>query len=121
MVSACLPSDAFCNTYCLTWVFLTLDVGYLFTAAPAKCSPCSLPWTRGISSWPPLLTLNVEQLLSVLLLPLIHHSLDVGLLLSAATPDLDYTKVIKILKLMSINTTVKNSVYNCIWNHEKRG
>ena len=24
------------NTYCLTWVSLTLDVGYLFTAAPAK-------------------------------------------------------------------------------------
>ena len=23
-----------CNTYCLTWVSLTLDVGYLFTAAP---------------------------------------------------------------------------------------
>ena len=37
------------NTYRLTWVSLTLDVGYLFTAAPAKCSLCSLPWTRGIS------------------------------------------------------------------------
>ena len=41
------------NTYHLTWVSLTLDVGYLFTAAPAKCSQCSLPWTRGISSPPP--------------------------------------------------------------------
>ena len=49
-----------CNTYRLTWVSLTLDLGYLFTAAPAKHSRCSLPWTRGISSWPPLLTLNVE-------------------------------------------------------------
>ena len=39
-----------CNTYRLTWVSLTLDVGYLFIAAPAKCSRCSLPWTRGISS-----------------------------------------------------------------------
>ena len=38
------------NTYCLTWVSLTLDVGYLFTAAPAKHSRCSLPWMRGISS-----------------------------------------------------------------------
>ena len=28
-----------CNTYHLTWVSLTLDVGYL------------LPWTWGISSW----------------------------------------------------------------------
>ena len=26
------------NTYHLTWVSLTLDVGYLFTAAPAKQS-----------------------------------------------------------------------------------
>ena len=38
-----------CNTYHLTWVSLTLGVGYLFTAAPAKHSRCSLPWTRGIS------------------------------------------------------------------------
>ena len=36
-----------CNTYHLTWVSLTLDVGYLFTAAPAKRNHCSLPWTRG--------------------------------------------------------------------------
>ena len=34
MVSVCLPSDASCNTYHLTWVSLTLDVGYLLTAAP---------------------------------------------------------------------------------------
>ena len=27
-----------CNTYRLTWVSLTLDVGYLFMAAPAKHS-----------------------------------------------------------------------------------
>ena len=39
MVSVCLSS---CNTYHLTWVSLTLDVGYLFTAAPAKHSCCSL-------------------------------------------------------------------------------
>ena len=38
-----------CNTHHLTWVSLTLGVGYLFTAAPAKLSHCSLPWTRGIS------------------------------------------------------------------------
>ena len=47
-----------CNTYHLTWVSLTLDVGYLFTAAPAKHSHCSLPWTRGISSLPPFLTFS---------------------------------------------------------------
>ena len=34
------------NTYRLTWVSLTLDVGSLFTAAPAKHSHCSLPWTK---------------------------------------------------------------------------
>ena len=36
------------------------DVGYLFTATPAKCSCCSLPLTRDISSPPPFLTFNVE-------------------------------------------------------------
>ena len=33
-------------------------------AAPAKRSPCSLPWTRGMSSLPLLLTLDVGYLLS---------------------------------------------------------
>jgi len=42
------------NTYCLTWVSLTLDVEYLFTAAPAKHSHRSLPWTWGSSSQPHL-------------------------------------------------------------------
>ena len=52
-----MPSS---NTYRLTWVSLTLDVGYLFMAAPAKHSHSSLPWTSNISSRPPILTLNVE-------------------------------------------------------------
>ena len=30
----CLPSDASCSTYSLTWVSFTLDMGYLLTAAP---------------------------------------------------------------------------------------
>ena len=34
------------NTYCLTWVSLTLNVGHLFMVAPAKRGLCSLPWTR---------------------------------------------------------------------------
>ena len=34
------------NTYHLTWDFLTLDVGYLFMASPAKHSCCSLPWMK---------------------------------------------------------------------------
>ena len=50
-----MPSQ---NTYHLTWVSLTLDIGYLFTAAPAKRSRCSLPWTRCISSQ--FLTFNME-------------------------------------------------------------
>ena len=49
------------NTYHLTWVSLTLDVGYLFTAAPAKQSKAQ----------PLLLTL------------------DEGYLLTAAPPDLE--------------------------------
>ena len=36
-----------------------MDVGDLFTAAPAKRSCYSLPWTRGISSPLPLLTLKL--------------------------------------------------------------
>ena len=40
------------SAYCLTWVSLTLDVGYLFMAAPAKCSLCSLPCMWGSSSLP---------------------------------------------------------------------
>ena len=68
------------NTYHLSWVFLSLDVRYLFTAAPVKRSRCTLPWTRGISSLLPLLTLNVEWLLSALLRPHSHHSLDVDIL-----------------------------------------
>ena len=40
-VSVCLPSDALLQHLPLTWVSLTLDVGYLFKAAPAKCSRCS--------------------------------------------------------------------------------
>ena len=47
------------NTYRLSWVSLTLDVGYLLMAAPAKRICCSLPWTRGISSPLPLLTLKL--------------------------------------------------------------
>ena len=43
----------------LTGISLTLDVGYLFKAAPAKHSHCSLGWMCGISSWPLLLTICV--------------------------------------------------------------
>jgi len=42
----------FLSAYHLIWVSLTLDVAYLFTAAPAKHSCCSLPWMWGSSSQP---------------------------------------------------------------------
>ena len=47
-----------------------MGVGYLFTAALAKLSLCSLPWMRGISSLPPFVTFNVRWLLYTLL----HHA-----------------------------------------------
>ena len=47
---------------------LTLGVGYLFTAAPAKHSRCSLPWKRGISLPPPFLTFIPRQFLAMLIL-----------------------------------------------------
>ena len=54
------------RAYRLTWVSLTLDMGYLYTAAPVKHSCCSLPLMWGISPWPQLLTLDVGYLLSLL-------------------------------------------------------
>ena len=39
------------SAYHLGGVSVTLDVGYLFSAVPAKRSHCSLPWTWSISSW----------------------------------------------------------------------
>ena len=40
------------SAYCLTGVSLTLDMGYVFTATPAKHSHCSWPWMWGISCQP---------------------------------------------------------------------
>ena len=57
-----------CNTYCLTCVSLTLDEGYLLTAAPPDLE-------RGTA---PLALLCLRS----------HCSLDVGLLLLATAPDL---------------------------------
>ena len=53
-----------CSTYRLTGDSLTLDVGYLLMTGPAKYSRRPWPWTWGISSWPPLLTLDMGYLLS---------------------------------------------------------
>ena len=56
MVLVCLPSDALLQHLSSYLGPLTLGVGYLFKAAPAKHSCCSLPWMRGVSSPPPFLT-----------------------------------------------------------------
>ena len=52
------------SVYHLTWVSLTLDMGYLFMAAPVKWNRCSLPQTWGVSPQPRLLTLEVGYVLS---------------------------------------------------------
>ena len=77
-----------CNTYLLTSVSLTLCVGYLFMAAPAKCSHCSLPWMRGISLLPPLPDLQCGIAPLALLRLRSHGSLDVRLVLPATAPGL---------------------------------
>ena len=87
-----------CNTYYLTWVSLTLAWGYLFTAAPAKHSRCSLPWTRGISLLPPFLpstwdsstrpSCAVQPPLLGLILLAAGAGLGCGWLLPAAAPGL---------------------------------
>ena len=51
-----------CNTYCLTWVSLTLDVGYLFTAAPAKPLLLTLHEQYLLTAAPPDLARGVAPL-----------------------------------------------------------
>ena len=42
MVSVCLPSETSCNTYHLTWVSLTLDVGVSLHSCSSKEQPLLL-------------------------------------------------------------------------------
>ena len=63
------------GVYHLIGVSLTLDVEYLFTDAPEKHSHCSLPWTWGISSQPPLLILDVGYHLSAAPVPSVQPTL----------------------------------------------
>ena len=74
-----------CNTYHLTWVSLTLGVGYLFMAAPAKHSRCSLPWTRGISL---AAVPDLQRGIALLGPPVPAQPLLLGLLLLATSPGL---------------------------------
>ena len=62
MVSVCLPSDASCNTYCLTWVSLTLDKGYLLTAVPPGLEHGVAPLDPPVPMQPPLLGRGVQEI-----------------------------------------------------------
>ena len=62
MVSVCLPSDASRNTYRLTWVSLTLVVGYLFTAAPPGLEGGVAPLGPPVPLQPPLLGRGVQEI-----------------------------------------------------------
>ena len=88
MVSVCLPSDALLQHLPSHLGFSYLGQGYLFMAAPAKCSRCSLPWTRGY-----LLTAAVPDLqrgIAPLGPPVPAQPLLLGLLLPAAGPGLGH-------------------------------
>ena len=50
------------NTYHLTWVFLTLDVGYLLTAAPPDLECGVAPLGPSAPKQPPLLGHGVAPL-----------------------------------------------------------
>ena len=58
----CLPSDASCNTYCLTWVSLTLDKGYLLTAVPPGLEHGVAPLDPPVPMQPPLLGRGVQEI-----------------------------------------------------------
>ena len=51
-----------CNTYHLTWVSLTLDVGYLFTAAPVQSLLLTLDEGYLLTTAPPDLERGVALL-----------------------------------------------------------
>ena len=104
MVSVCLLSDASCNTYHLTLVSLTLDMGYLFMASPESVAAAPYlgwgvsphGWTFWLWRWSSssrpscaraaaTLTLSLWKLLSAATL-----TFGVGLLLSGTSPDLGH-------------------------------
>ena len=62
MVSVCLPSDGLLQTYRLAWVSLTLDKGYLLTAAPPNLERGVAPLGPPALAQPPLLGHGVAPL-----------------------------------------------------------
>ena len=100
-----------CNNYHLTWVSLTLDMGYLFTAAPAKCSCCSLPWTGYLlTAAPPDLECGVA-----VLGPIRRFLVIKGLRFSAPTPKAQCLLWHCIVSLSFISASLK---HNIPWNSE---
>ena len=90
------------SPYHLTWVSLTLDMGYLFTAAPAKRNRCSLPWTKGISSPLP----QAQQTSLAINIPLTNRS-QITILPMSSSSSLHAhpgTFFVKILEQMSMVT-----------------
>ena len=82
----CLPSDAPCNTYHLTWVSLTLDVGVSLHGCSSKAQPLLLTLDEGY-----LLTATVLDLqcgIAPLGPPAPAQPPLLGLLLLAAGPGL---------------------------------
>ena len=85
MVSVCLPSDALLQHLPCYLGFSYLGHGLSLHGCSSKAHPLVLTVDESL-----LLTSNVEQLFLALLRPCSRCSLDVGLLLSAATPDLGH-------------------------------
>ena len=103
-VSPLMPS---LGTYHLTWVSLTLDVGSILTAAPAKYIHCSLRWKSGNSSLLPPLTLDVGKFLSTAFLhcPCSHHF--------SAPPSQLWLAIIQQLILPDIVSVIVTDSYVC--------
>ena len=78
MVSVCLPSDALCYTYHLTWVSLTLDVGYLLTTAPPDLERGVAPLGPPAPLQPLLLGCGVKDILKNMSLKLVKWSQYMG-------------------------------------------
>ena len=87
MVSVCLPSDVLLQHRPSYLGFSYLGHWVSLHSCSRKAQLLLLTLDEGISSWPPLLTLNVKYLLLALLRPCSCHSLDLWFLLSAASPE----------------------------------
>ena len=80
-----------CNTYHLTWVSLTLDKGYLLTAAPPDLEHgVGLLGPPAPPAHPPLLGHGVSLHSCSSKGQLLLLTLDEGSLLTAAPPDLEH-------------------------------